>query len=99
VSVEVTLHARRTAPPDLAARAAAALARFYDPLRGGPDGTGWPFGRAVRAAEVLAALAAVGGVIYADGLRLGPAAECDAIAVCPTELVNLLPPRIAVAWE
>jgi len=33
-----------------------AIYRLFDPLLGGPDGTGWPFGRAVQAHEVHAAL-------------------------------------------
>lgn len=36
--------------------------RLLDPLRGGPDGTGWPLGRAVQTQEVQAALGRVPGV-------------------------------------
>ncbi len=39
-----------------------ALYRLYHPLIGGPDGTGWPFGRSVQSHEVHAALARIPGV-------------------------------------
>ena len=39
-----------------------ALYRLFDPLNGGPDGTGWPFGRSVQSHEVHAALARIPGV-------------------------------------
>ena len=39
-----------------------ALYRLYHPLVGGPDGTGWPFGRSVQSHEVHAALARIAGV-------------------------------------
>ena len=39
-----------------------ALYRLYHPLFGGPDGTGWPFGRSVQSHEVHAALARIAGV-------------------------------------
>ncbi|MFZ1411898.1 MAG: putative baseplate assembly protein, partial [Micropruina sp.] len=39
-----------------------ALYRLYHPLLGGPDGTGWPFGRSVQSHEVHAALARIPGV-------------------------------------
>ncbi|GAA1432242.1 putative baseplate assembly protein [Microlunatus lacustris] len=39
-----------------------ALYTLYHPLVGGPDRTGWPFGRSVQSHEVHAALAAIPGV-------------------------------------
>lgn len=39
-----------------------ALYRYLDPLRGGPDGRGWPFGRALGDGEVHAVLRGVPGV-------------------------------------
>lgn len=39
-----------------------ALYGWFDPLIGGPEGTGWPFGRAVQVHEVNAALARIPGV-------------------------------------
>ena len=47
-----------------------ALAVFLDPLRGGPNGRGWPFGRAVCLSDVAHALRALPGVDYIPTLTL-----------------------------
>ncbi len=47
-----------------------ALYRLYDPLSGGPDGTGWPFGRSVQSHEVHAALARLAGVDMSREVRV-----------------------------
>jgi hypothetical protein len=54
------------APEPVLAAARAALADFLDPLDGGPEQTGWPFGRPVWASEVTAVLAAVPLVAYVE---------------------------------
>ena len=57
VTVVATLVARpRTSPEELQLAAVLALNRYYSPLTGGPDRTGWPFGRPVQAGEVYAVL-------------------------------------------
>ncbi|MFT4216067.1 MAG: putative baseplate assembly protein [Micropruina sp.] len=59
----VQLSARsRFDPGELRTEVLQALYRLYDPLSGGPDGKGWPFGRAVQAHEVHATLARIPGV-------------------------------------
>jgi len=52
-----------------------ALYRLFHPLEGGPDGTGWPFGRSVQSHEVHAALARLPGVDMAEevSVQLFPA--------------------------
>jgi predicted phage baseplate assembly protein len=50
-----------------------ALYRYYHPIVGGPDGTGWPFGRPIHAGEVYAVLQRVEGVEYIEQARLFPA--------------------------
>ena len=70
--------ARVTAGPDVRADAVqdAALRALYEylsPQDGGPDGKGWPFGRAVRAFDVSAVLARVPGLAEVDDLLLFPA--------------------------
>ena len=47
-----------------------ALYRLYHPLIGGPDGTGWPFGRSVQSHEVHAALARIPGVDMSREVRV-----------------------------
>jgi hypothetical protein len=47
-----------------------ALYRYYDPLTGGPDGDGWPFGRPIHVGEVYAVLQRIDGVEYIEDARL-----------------------------
>jgi predicted phage baseplate assembly protein len=91
VAVHARLHAEEGVEPDaLAATAIAALDRFLHPLEGGPDGTGWPIGRAIYRSEVLAALNGVAGVAFVDRLSLvaegNTDASCANVRLCPTEL-------------
>jgi len=55
---------------DVDADATAAITRFFHPLEGGPEGTGWPIGRSVYRSEVMALLASVRGVTSVSGLGL-----------------------------
>ena len=50
-----------------------ALYRFLHPIKGGADGTGWPFGRPVHAGEVYAVLQQVYGVEIVEAVQLYPA--------------------------
>lgn len=77
--VEVTVLARVRAlrgvnKADLHLRIATALDNFFDPLSGGPDLTGWPFGRDVFRSEVLQKIDEIAGVDHV--LSLGLAANC-----------------------
>lgn len=103
LTVEATLHVRKPAAPDLVARAEAALRAHFDPLHGGPAGSGWPFGRDVMETEVLAVLGSLPGVMHVDGLGLsGPGDAvplCGNLPLCGAELVSLRPPRIVVVEE
>jgi predicted phage baseplate assembly protein len=64
------------APVDLAAGAPvlaavkSALASFLQPLAGGPDGRGWPFGRDVFVSDVASLLESLEGVDYVETLTL-----------------------------
>jgi hypothetical protein len=49
-----------------------ALDRFLHPLTGGPDGTGWAFGRDVFLSELYAAFEALPGVEHVPRLRFKP---------------------------
>lgn len=60
----------------LAARVASALNAFFHPLTGGPDGTGWPFGRDVYRSEVLGLIDGVAGVDSVVSLAIS-AGGCD----------------------
>jgi Baseplate J-like protein len=69
----------------------AALNNFLDPLVGGPDGTGWPFGRDVYRAEIMKVIDAVPGVDYITSLSLlayGGQPQCGNVCLGPTWLVE-----------
>jgi predicted phage baseplate assembly protein len=99
VSVTATLHVSRGVGTT-AAEAAAALARFLDPLRGGEDGRGWPFGRPVLDSEVMAVLGGLEGVRFVGGVGIsGPAdavPRCGRLPLCPLELPDSGLHRITV---
>lgn len=52
------------------AAARRALYHYYDPVGGGPDGNGWPFGRPVHVGEAYAVLQSIEGVEYIEDARL-----------------------------
>jgi predicted phage baseplate assembly protein len=57
VTVMAHITARLHAPLDaLESAALNALHRYVNPLVGGPDGAGWPFGRSVQAGEIFSVL-------------------------------------------
>lgn len=67
-----------------------ALNQFLDPLVGGPDKTGWPFGRDVFRSEILKVLSDVVGVDYVTSLALIPGegpAQCGNVCLGQTWLV------------
>jgi predicted phage baseplate assembly protein len=57
----------------LRAEALATLYRYFNPVREGPAGAGWPFGRTAQVGEVYAALQRLPGVELVDDVRLYPA--------------------------
>ena len=71
VTVVATL---RTRPKASAARvreeAVAALNRYLNPLVGGPEGNGWPWGRPLQAGEVFSVLQEIRGVDLVEDVRI-----------------------------
>jgi predicted phage baseplate assembly protein len=64
--------ALRSAIASVQERAVRELYRYLDPVDGGPAGTGWPFGRALRLGELHALLERVPGVESVEDVRLFP---------------------------
>jgi predicted phage baseplate assembly protein len=96
VRVDARIRHRPDADPDrLEQDALAALYAYFNPLTGGPDRAGWPFGRPVQVGEVYAVLARVPGVDFVDEAvlcRANPVTEeisepQDRIELEPTHLV------------
>jgi hypothetical protein len=63
----------RIDPARLQAEALEALYRYFGPVTGGPDGTGWPFGRSVVAGEIYGVLQDLDGTELVEEARLFPA--------------------------
>jgi predicted phage baseplate assembly protein len=71
VTVVARLVARtRLRTDEVRQRAVEALYDFLNPLTGGPDGTGWPFGRRVLRGEIFGLLQAVRGVDVVEDVRV-----------------------------
>jgi predicted phage baseplate assembly protein len=86
----------------LAGRVSAALDRFFDPLEGGPDGGGWPFGRDVYRTEVLQVVDGTEGVDHVLSLELlaeGRPPQCANVCLAPTDLVDPGPHQIEVVTD
>ena len=84
---------------DLTRRIVIELNRFFDPLTGGPNGTGWPFGRDVFRSEVLQRIDETTGVDNVLAMALiagcgGP--QCGNLCLRPNELVAAGGHQIAV---
>ncbi|MCP5013267.1 MAG: hypothetical protein GY942_25080 [Aestuariibacter sp.] len=68
------------------------LVAFFDPHTGGPDGSGWPFGRGVYASEVYAILSRLPAVDYVDDVQvIGPDGQPSDVGVWlqPHQLVQI----------
>jgi hypothetical protein len=67
----------------------AALDHFLDPLRGGPDGRGWPFGRDVYRSEILQVIDDVEGVDHVASMTMsadGKLVDCGNACLAPGAL-------------
>lgn len=66
-----------------------ALYAHLNPLRGGADGTGWPFGRPVQVGEIFAVLQRVDGVGLVEEVRLFPADPITGRRGTPADRIDL----------
>ena len=72
VAVKVQLVAARAVLADVEQSAKAALTTLFHPAEGGPDGTGWPFGRPATRTDVFRALGTVKGLDRVVSVELTP---------------------------
>ncbi len=75
IAVGAVIHPRLDVPEeqreDIRRKAIEKLRQYFSPWPGGgPEGTGWPFGRAVYLSEVYQVLEQVEGVDYVDEVRV-----------------------------
>ena len=74
---------------DALQKADLALANFVHPLRGGYDGTGWPFGRDISVGDVYGILQKVPEIAYVDVARLIPVDAVTGQRAEPTDRISL----------
>ncbi len=73
VAVVVQVRARRHSVPErIADDVEKKLYQYINPVCGGADGTGWPFGRSLSLPEVYAALQGIRNVDYVEEVRIFP---------------------------
>ncbi|GAA2493712.1 putative baseplate assembly protein [Winogradskya humida] len=84
---------------DVRAAALDAVYRYLDPLTGGADGTGWPFGRPLRAGEIFAALQRVPGVDLVDEVTLNAADPLTGRRGDPTDRIELSGASLFFSYE
>jgi predicted phage baseplate assembly protein len=100
LTVVATLRARpRTDPQELRLAALGALYRYFHPLTGGPDGTGWPFGRPALAGEVHAVLQRVRGTELIEEARIFAADPQNGVRGEEVQRLDLSPHQLVLSYE
>jgi predicted phage baseplate assembly protein len=99
----VTVVARLAAAPGDADRvrdaALDALYRYLNPLRGGPDGDGWPFGRPVQYGEVFGVLQHATGDALVEEIRLFAADPITGRRGTPSDRVDVAPGALVFSYQ
>jgi hypothetical protein len=100
VTIVAKLRARpRTDPARLQQDAVDALYQYYPPTAGGPDGTGWPFGRPIVAGEVHAALQRVRGTELVEDVRILGADPVTGERGKPTDRLDVEPNALVFSYD
>ena len=89
----------RANPTRLQADALDELFKYLNPLTGGPDGTGWPFGRPVTSGELNAALQRVRGCELVEDLRIFGADPVTGQRGQATQRLELEPTALVFSYE
>ncbi|WBO68388.1 putative baseplate assembly protein [Streptomyces camelliae] len=99
----VTVVARLAAAPGETDRvrdaALAALFGYLNPLHGGPDGTGWPFGRPVQYGEIFGLLQRATGNALVEEIRLFPADPVTGRRGAPADRVDVTPGALVFSHQ
>ena len=86
-------------PSRLQRDALTALYRYFHPLVGGPDGTGWPFGRPVHIGEVFTVLQRVPGTELVEDARLFPADPVSGQRGEASQRIEIRPNTLVFPYE
>ncbi|HEY3164375.1 MAG TPA: putative baseplate assembly protein [Candidatus Limnocylindrales bacterium] len=100
VTVVARLRARpRSNPARLQESALDALYAFLDPIRGGPDRAGWPFGRPVTNGELNSVLQQLRGTELVEDLRIFGADPVTGQRGQATNRLELEPTALVFSYE
>jgi hypothetical protein len=100
ITVVARLTARpRTDPDSLRDLALEALYRYFNPLRGGPDDEGWPFGRPVQAGEVFGVLQSIRGTELVDDVLLFAADPITGDRGDPVQRIDVDPQSLVFSYD
>jgi predicted phage baseplate assembly protein len=102
--VPISIVARMRAKPrydirKLEQAALQALYEYFHPVHGGPDGTGWPFGRSVAPGEAYSILNRVPGVEAVEDVRLYPALPLENRREAQVPTINPGPNELVFSWD
>jgi predicted phage baseplate assembly protein len=75
------------------------LETYFNPLVGGPDGDGWPWGRPVQAGEAFAVLQGLSGVDLVEDVRLFGANMVTGERGQPTQRLELDPHTLVFSYQ
>lgn len=100
----ITVVARLKARPRVNAvrlqqQALEALYSYFHPISGGPDGTGWPFGRPVQVGEVYAVLQSLRGTEMVEDARLFGADPITGKRGEQTQRLDIDPHALVFSYE
>ncbi|WP_035791605.1 putative baseplate assembly protein [Kitasatospora mediocidica] len=76
-----------------------ALHAFINPITGGPDGNGWPFGRPVQSGDLFAVVHSVPGVELIEEIRLYGANPVTGERGEQTDRLEVAPNSLAFSFE
>ena len=107
VAVKVELEVRRELDaPEARASVTKAIAAFFDPIRGGPDGEGWPLGGTIAYGELLSTVLGADKVSAVRSLTIvldgKPQPTCADVVLAPEgtrsiDLIRAAAPTLSVA--
>ncbi len=100
VTVVARLRSRpRAGVSRVEAAALDALFRHLNPISGGPDGHGWPFGRPVQSGEIFSILQAVPGVDLVEDVRIFGADPTTGSRGQATQRLEVAPNSLVFSYE
>ncbi len=88
-----------TSPNRVQTAALVALYEYFDPVRGGPEGEGWPFGRPIAAGEIYSVLQKLPGVELVEDARLFSADPITGERGKAVQRIDIEPHALVFSYE